>query len=217
MNEELDNLAFFRSYISEERRDPVTPTTMRYANVGREYWRASINAIPAGCAYKEILAKMVSSLHTDEIKGKGAIFYGDQGFGKTSSAVIMLKEALARGGQGYFCFAKNMDAFFERPRDHLTPEGVPVWEMATRCHFFILDDLGTELHAAGYKAGNTQIIETLIRTRYNNRLPTYITTNLALSEWRESYGAFKTILLDDKRFYHVKVAGKNWRADKDRG
>lgn len=212
---EIANPAFFRGEITPYRRDPVLPSTMRRTNLGRDHWKTQIKQIPDECPYKHDLQQLIDNLHIDHEKGKGAIFYGDQGQGKSCAAGIILKEAIARGGQGYFLYATALEAAYDRPQNHLTPEGIPVWEMATRCHFFVLDDLGGELHAAGYKAGNTQAVESLIRARYSNRLPTYITTNLAPAKWVEFYPSFVTILTDTKRFKSVKVFGKNWRFEKE--
>lgn len=210
----FDNEAFFRGHISPEPRDPVTSSTLTRAGVGREYWSASIAAIPDHCAHKRKIQELVQNLHIDERRGKGAIFCGEQGFGKTAASTILLKAAIARGGQGYFCYANKLSFVFEKPWAYLTPEGIQEWDMATRVQFFVLDDLGSELQSAGYKAGNNQAIEALIRARHNERLPTYITTNLSMKRLAETYASFQTILLDEKRFEFIPVAGHNWRLDK---
>jgi DNA replication protein DnaC len=213
MMNEYDNEAFFHSDITPDPRDPVGQGALYRAGIGREYWNAGIAGIPDHCAYKAKLKALVDNLHIDHKEGRGAIFCGEQGFGKTAASTILLKAAIARGGQGFLCYVKNLELAFEKPWVYLTPEGVPIWDMATRGHFFVLDDLGAEIQAAGYKAGNTQAIESLIRARHNSRLPTYITTNLPLSKLAEVYGSFKTILLDKKRFDFVHVSGHNWRLD----
>jgi DNA replication protein DnaC len=212
MNDDF-NVAFFREELSPKPRDPLTKNTLINAGIGEEYWRgAKLGSIPDQCAYKRELFRMVKTLHIDELGGKGAIFYGNFGYGKTAAGVIMLKAALVRGAQGYFYEAVNIEAAHEKTWVYQTPEGIHVWDMACRGHFFVLDDLGTELVRSGYKAGDTRVVESLIRARYNRRLPTYITTNLPLPQMMKSYPSLRSIFLDPKRFDLIKVTGKDWRA-----
>jgi len=206
------NIAFFREVITPRRRDPITEQTLRNAGVGEEYWKgALLGAIPEGCPYKANLVSLIKRLHEDESNGKGAIFFGNFGFGKTAAAIIMLKGAIARGAQGFFFPAVDLEKTHDKPWAYQTPEGVHIWDMACRVHFFVLDDLGAELVSSGYKAGNTQIVESLIRSRHNKRLPTFITTNLSIPQLVTSYPSLRSILLDPKRFSVVEVSGKDWR------
>jgi DNA replication protein DnaC len=213
---EYDHISFFRAILSEGFPDPVTSSTLRNAGVDEEYHDGSyIRSIPDECPYKRKLMKMIQTLHIDERQGKGAIFHGRFGYGKTAAAIIMLKAALAKGAQGYFYQALNIEQVHDKSWAYLSPEGVPIWDMACRSHVFVLDDLGNELQTAGYKAGNTQVVQALIRSRYNKRLPTYITTNLDISFLMESYPSLRSIFLDPKRYEIVEVTGKDWRYSPD--
>jgi len=127
----------------------------------------------------------------------------------------MLKSAMARGGQCFHRFASSVEHAYEKRWLDKNLDGVEVWDLLTKSQLVTLDDLGQEQAAAGYKAGDTRIVEELIRARYDKRRPTYITTNLPIKELSKQYPTIGSIFFDPKRFYVVKVDGHNWRKDEE--
>lgn len=154
---------------------------------------------------------MIEELPRDSRLGKGAIFYGAHGYGKTSAAAIMLKAAMARGGQCFHRIASSVEHAYEKRWVETNRDGVQVWDLLTQQQFVTLDDLGQEQAAAGYKAGDIRIIEELIRARYDARLATYITLNLPIAELSKQYPTIGSIFFDPKRYRIVDVSGHNWR------
>jgi len=206
------NITFMRAPLSPDPTSKLTPRGLRNANIGRSYWNANIAQIDDGYPYRAKLQKIIANIHVDERAGKGAIFYGNFGHGKTSSAVICMKAAMVRGAQAYLEPAVNVERAYEKTIFYLTPEGIQVWDMLTRCQFVTIDDLGNETVTSGYKAGDNRMVEALIRARYNDRLPTYITTNRPLEHLMKEYAGLATIFLDQSRYELVEVKGRNWRA-----
>ena len=205
------NITFLRPPLFERPKDPLTKRAFTNAMIGREYWFTKRTLIPDSCPYKHQLKSMIDTLPQDAAAGKGAIFYGGFGHGKSSGGVIMLKAAYVRGAQMFFRKANLMKEPFRKQWAYLTPEGVPVWDMMTRCYFSVLDDLGAELAQAGYEAGDIRIMESIVRDRYDAHLPTYITTNLSMVDLANAYPSLGTIFLDPSRYHLVEVTGKNWR------
>jgi DNA replication protein DnaC len=205
------NISFYCPPLWAEPKDKLTEGAFVNAMVGREYWFVSGSKIPSQCRYRSEIAKMVASLPEDAAAGKGAIFYGGYGHGKSSASVIMLKAAYVRGAQMFFRKANLMKDAFLKQWAFLSPEGVPIWSMMTRCQFAVLDDLGAELVLAGYEKGDIRIMESIVRDRYDAKLPTYITTNLEMKDLMTAYPSLSSIFLDSSRYYLVEVTGKNWR------
>jgi len=205
------NIAFHRAPLTPEPSERLTPKVLHNANIGREYWRASISKIPKGLAYRAALEGIVESLPEDEQSGKGVIFHGPYGSGKSSSAAIVLKAGLCRGGQGYFVRALDLRRAHDKSWATLTPEGLTVWDMVTRSQLVVVDDLGAEAQSEYGRGPDTRVVEALIRARYDSRLPTYITTNLELSRLTEVYASIASILLYPERFQIVSVREKSWR------
>lgn len=205
------NIAFYRAPLSPEPSERLSPKILLNAAIGREYWKVSIQQIPKNLPYRKSLQEIVDSLHEDEPLGKGAIFHGSYGTGKSSSAAIVLKAGLCRGGQGYFVRALDLKKAHDKSWATLTPEGITVWDMITRSQLVVVDDLGAEAQAEYGRGPDTRIVESLIRARYDNQLATYITTNFDLATLSSTYSSIASILLYPARFRTVAVRGKSWR------
>jgi len=187
------DLDFYHRPLTSEPSFNITRAMLKNVGIGRAYWQCTIGKIPDECGYKYSLTEMIASLPADERAGKGAIFYGNHGYGKTSASAIMLKSAMARGGQCFHRMAATVEHSYEKRWVETNTDGVQVWDMLTQSQLLTVDDLGHELAAAGYKAGDTRIVEELIRLRYDDLLTTYITTNLPINSAR------RLSLLRDRR------------------
>lgn len=206
------NLDFYHRPLEPEPSFRVTREMLTNAGIGRNYWGASIAQIPDKCRYKRALGGLVDQLPRDVARGKGAIFWGKHGFGKTSAASILLKAAMARGGQCYSRMAGTIEFAYTKRWVETNLDGVEIWDVLTNAQILLIDDLGQEMAAGGYKAGDTRMIEELVRLRYDNRLTTYITTNLGPQDLISAYQPICTILLEKSRFQTIEVDGHNWRA-----
>jgi len=193
----------------------VPPLLLKNANIGRNYWTVNIGAIPTHLAYRGELAALIERLPSDAGAGRGAIFWGHHETGKTSCAVICLREIMSRGGgPTYFVNALSLRYIAAHRTTETTPEGMLVWNMITRCPFLVLDDLGAESRSVEFgQPADTRVVEEVVRTRYDNLLVTYVTTNKVeeLTATAGLYAGIATILADPSRFDHIEVAGKAWR------
>lgn len=181
-------------------------------NIGDDYWAASIEQIEAHLPYRSSLESIVADLHKDAESGRGAIFWGNQGAGKTACACICLMEAMARGASAYFADTFELRRAFERPSKEFTPNGQPVLRIAKGRHFLAIDDLGAEsLKVEFGQPPDTRFLEEVVRARNSRRLVTYITTNLSPTDLLSRFASFGTILADKSRFRLVEVSGKFWR------
>jgi DNA replication protein DnaC len=210
------DLDFYHRPLDPEPSFRVTREMLINAGIGRNYWNCSIDKIPDQCDYKKTLRRIVNELPASTRAGKGVIFWGNHGYGKTSAADIVLKAALARGGQCYHRLAGTIEHTYSKRWVETNLDGIEIWDVLTKSQILVIDDLGSEMAAAGYKAGDTRMIEELIRMRYDNRLPTYITTNLPMPELMKGYQPVASIFLEPSRFEFVEVTGHNWRNPRER-
>jgi len=208
------SLDFYHRRLSSSPDYSITREMLRNAGIGRSYWSVSVKQIPDNCPYKISLQEMIASLPEDVRRGKGVVFYGLHGYGKTSAAEIMLKAAMARGGQCFSRMLSSIEHAYEKRWTETNMDGIEVWDMLTKCQLVTLDDLGHELAAGGYRVGDIRIFEELLRQRIDDRLVSYITTNLPIKELPKQYPSIKSILFDPTRFYMVDVTGHNWRRNK---
>jgi len=174
------------------------------AKIGRTHWRAHLDMVPDSMPYKKDIATYCKALQIFERRGLGLLLYGSLGSGKTSLGTIALKYCLAKGGRALsFRVAYMLDQLISfKPRE--LPNGAPLIEGLENVNLLLLDDLEKETDRRRIAA-----LETVIRARYDDELPTIITTNLKKEDVFE-FEWLKSMLHDS--YYHYKVEGINWRA-----
>ena len=150
-------------------------------NIPRKYHHATLeNFIDFGLpARKLILEKVKEYIYSDEMdEGKGFFFYGNNGVGKTHLAVGILKELYnLKGITGMFYDTRillyDLKATFEgnsSTRDLL--------DAVIKAPILVLDDLGSERLSDWAK----DILHYIIISRYNDKLPVIITSNISLEK-----------------------------------
>ena len=150
--------------------------------------------------YLSLHERMVSS-------GTSIILTGEFGVGKTFAMNLLLKDLLHLG---YTCYATTFAGMIEMFTAGWTSKEEKAFfqRRVTMSQVLLLDDLGRE-----YKT-KTNLSETtfdfLLRTRVQNGLPTFITTNMTTSQLREGYGSAVISLLSENAILQ-EVSGSDFR------
>jgi DNA replication protein DnaC len=141
-------------------------------------------------------AKSFTKGYPVETDGKGLLFAGSKGVGKTFLAVSILKSLIAeRGASGVFWEHKEL---MENLRGAMFGSNAAGTEdkllrSVTKCDILVLDDLG-DLTPSDWTWDTTSYI---LNSRYNENLSTIITTNLdnraSLSSTTEPYDRFAEV------------------------
>jgi DNA replication protein DnaC len=196
---------FYERWPLSEKPDPrfLTEATRRRAKIGKSHWEARLSAIPDGFDFKQIIKGYIAKMHLHERAGLGLFLYGSVGSGKTSLGSIVLRNALARGGLVLSMRAVDMvdELTSRRPVD--LPNGSSLINGLRNVNYLLLDDFVAE-----DKVWRTNKIESVLRARYDERLPTIITTNMTKDDVFE-IPWFKSFLFE--RFIGVKITGIDWR------
>ncbi|MFF4605862.1 ATP-binding protein [Streptomyces sp. NPDC001339] len=115
--------------------------------------------------------------------GPSLLIAGPTGTGKTHQAYGAVRSLLATGVRLRWEAAIAADLYASlRPRQGHDPERA-LWSLG-RCPLLILDDLG----AAKTSEWTEELTYRLINRRYNEMLPTLVTTNLPIAELRGAVG-----------------------------
>lgn len=115
--------------------------------------------------------------------GPSLLIAGPTGTGKTHQAYGAVRSLLAAGVRLRWEATTAADLYASlRPRQGHDPERA-LWALG-RCPLLILDDLG----AAKTSEWTEELTYRLINRRYNEMLPTLITTNLPIGELRGAVG-----------------------------
>jgi len=201
--------SFWRFDMLPDPRWPPDVEIMKNANVPRLCWHSRLADVGDECGFKQRVVDYVKTMHLTVEKGRGLLLYGESGTGKTTLACIILRQAMARGpNKAWFEMASDID-FHGLHREVSSPEGYPVWDMLTEALYVVIDDLGVQRQKVGERISfDAGWVERVIRGRYNNQLPTIITTNAPEDVFAIGTGLEAIIR---EKYDIVEVAGVHWR------
>lgn len=121
-----------------------------------------------------IAKRYVENFDTMRERGKGLVFYGNVGTGKTFYAACIANALIDSGRPclvtNFVRLANELNANFDRRQEFL--DGL------NRYDLLVIDDLAAERDTEYM----SEIVQTVIDSRYRAKLPTIITTNLTAEE-----------------------------------
>lgn len=183
---------------------------LEQANVGQDYWEVDFNNFKGPEKPKALTHKYLCNLEEMKDKGIGLLYVGPNGPGKTTLAMIAMKY-LIRARWNVYC--TSLGEIIEtiqktwKDKDSESDEHTFI-DRCRRADFVLIDDVGKEHRG---QSGFVQtVFDNLIRFRVQNRLPTFLTTNLTKSELNQAYGESVMSLLDGK-LLPVTVTGDDHR------
>lgn len=194
---------FFRDELSQEPRVKITKDILIASRIPADFWRCEVTKIPekpTTLTYKKQLLDYVKCLPARDKAGIGLYLHGPYGSGKSGAACAIGKEVMRRGGRVLFLSSLELDSVFGKGHDDIR-------EAAVKTHFLIFDDVGAE---KGIPWSPTWV-ETIIKLRNNNRLPTIVTSNDKPIEFCSRIKSVASIL--GGRYEAIQVSGIDWRLD----
>jgi DNA replication protein DnaC len=137
--------------------------------------------------------------------GKGIVFTGPTGRGKSLSSMKILMKLVDKNYSGYFLTVK---AFLDLIKQSWTDEEKEkLLNKIFNSQFLVIDDIGVEYKKDGSDWSLTEI-DNLFRHRYYKKLPIIITTNSPLEKLKEKY-AQRIISLFHERLLYVPIISKD--------
>lgn len=145
--------------------------------------------------------------------GRGLLFTGPVGVGKTHLAAATAMELLGREHSVIFGSVTSLLARVRNTFDSDRVSEMQVMRHLTSCELLVIDDLGKEKVTEWV----AQTVYELINTRYERNRALLVTTNLGLTAIRDKYNVGETSIGDAivDRILEVcegvKFSGKSWR------
>lgn len=139
---------------------------MQHAGFGKHYLNPEPEKIRARQIVEQYLGTMMQNVQT----GRGLVFTGDVGTGKTFTLAYMARRMLTENvGVRKVLFPMFIDELQDRQRR------LALVQQAIRAEVLMIDDFGSG-EIAPWTIG---VVEGIVESRYGNDKPTIVTTNLS--------------------------------------
>lgn len=182
------------------------------AGIGANYQYLNWHHFVGDQNAKERAWEYVVGLHQMVESGIGLFLQGEQyGVGKTMLAALVLKSCVMAGYRCYMTTFANMLSSMKAGWKN--PEYAQWYKRRVEsAQILLLDDVGKELMSgSGFNNDYArQVFDDTMRTRVQDRLPTFITTNFNEQTISQAYGEAVFSLITEQSMA-VKVTGSDYR------
>ena len=186
----------------------MTVADMKRANVPPRFWNVKLSEIPEHLEYRDKVRKYLEKMNEMLENGIGLFLYSDENStGKTSIAVLALKQALRLRRTAYFEESGRLKAALIRAEEF--EENIPIERRIRTVDLLVLDDVSKGDRTKSGFAEN--LIEGILRDRSQNLKTTVLTSNLRPNKIEQVYSADLAALLRETTI-PLKISGYDWRA-----
>lgn len=199
--ETMDSYQAYGRTLDPGRGHLVGDQNLEVAAVPRRFRDCSLRHIPRQVPHRDVLYDWARDAVVNINKGRGVVVLGDFAAGKTGAAVSLLIEALHVGAYCFFVKALDLNDIYK------SRDGTAIRKRIEKIQFLVIDDVGSA-RAKDFGV-HKEIIEKIIRERYDSMLATVITTNDSLGDLLDHYESIATII--GAAYQVVNCKGVDWR------
>lgn len=196
--------------IYEERyKDRISTLLFDLVNIPKKFRDDSVDKIPDECDYKELIQDWVDNVKKYVDEGKWLYLWGTFGTGKTSAAVIILREVLLHDGSA-FMFTQNQLIDYRLRKDEALFDNYSLNQIVSESNIILLDDMGSQ------KPNDyiMESIEWLAMSRYNAGKSLIITSNLNPDgDKAKEYITGKVLSMSYELATIISMGEYNWRKE----
>jgi hypothetical protein len=189
----------------------LTQAHVERMQIPRRYWGVRLAQVPG--QVRGDVEGYLRAIDDHMDRGDGLLFWGANGTGKTSAAVLIALEARRRGASVLFTTAEGLrQAVLEK---RVFDEDQSVVERARSVDLLVVDDLGKE--HPGETGFTERLFENLVRERCASQRVTIVTTNLPLRRGADGPRAMSTVYIPSmlevlrESIYPLHFRGNNQR------
>jgi len=180
------------------------------ADIPVEYWNLSFKDFNGDQNFKNTIKAKISNIDQVYDAGKSFMFAGNLGTGKTYTACCMLKLAVSSGYSGlYTTMAGVVANMMSKEMDT-----AKYYNELLEKDFLVIDEFSSHWIFPSEKAGQLfgTSLEYILRTRFQNQLPTVLCTND--NDVDKIFGGFYAKSFKSLRSHHIDlyiIGGKDHR------
>ena len=170
------------------------------ARIPKRHRSADFDLIPDICPHKEHLEKWLRTLRTHVAAGDGLLLYGKHSTGKSASAAIIAKFAIAYGIE--VLWVRHSELLGFRYGDEMFDDLYSMWDWCQSVKLLIVDEVF--IPKAQTKAKTE--LETLLRWRVDYELSTILTMNQGSSDIEKNCDADGLAAIFDEvgKWWHIR-------------
>lgn len=177
-------------------------------NIPERYWDVRFKYVQPGI--KKKITPYLRDICKNVSKGEGFIFFGNNGRGKTATAVLLAMEARRNFFSVYFVQSEELRENILNKE--MFDDTYSILDRVKEVDFLVIDDFGKE-HPDN-SGWSSRLFENIFRTRIANRRTTIITTNLIMKDLAKEYSTSMIEVMKDA-LYPIAFVGDNLRDSKD--
>ena len=153
-----------------------------YANIGIRYHSLSFDDLyEEKDSLRVFLEEYINEFDSNARYGRGMLFYGPLGTGKTFAQILILKSLIQRGYKAWF------DSFTSTVTQYSAIESKEeLMNNVRSAEVFALDEVIEPMSSKQHEYF-AEVYESIIRYRVENSLPTFIGTNLTTEQHEKWY------------------------------
>jgi len=182
------------------------------ANIPKEFQHISLDNFDGDSKAMRAVESYVNNLQKARKLGIGFLLMGDNGVGKTSLNIIILKEALKRNFTSFFI---TLPEIFSRIyAGYKNPEILAeLKEKLYNTDFLCISELGKDYHREGATLFARSEFDAIFRERRGDLRPVIMDTNLDMVELHENFGE-SIISMFRSRLKIMTLKGGDYRKKK---
>lgn len=164
------------------------------AKIPKNHWDCSLSKIPETASHYEEIKGYLENIIDNLSKGRGLYFSNQPGRGKSGTAAIIAKCALAHRKSVLWIESENVVK--HKIEKDMFDDEVTIYERAETCDLLILDEFYVDVKARKCEP----FIERLLRTRIDDKKATIITSNVSPAALKVRYPMLHSVLTEVTTF-----------------
>ena len=165
------------------------------AKIPRNHWECKLSQIPVNASHLSKLVEYTENIVERVKDGKGLYFSNLPGRGKSGSAAIIAKSALAHRFSVLWVESGQIITYKFKPSEELFDENQSMYDRAASVDLLIIDEF--YLSAKGHEEYH---VERLLRTRIDAKKANIITSNISPTALKQKYPMLHSVLSEVTEF-----------------
>lgn len=195
-----------------ELKENLTIRKYIRANIPKEFWNVSLDNFDGDPIALRLVEKYCSNLERARKLGIGMMFLGENGVGKTSLIMSILKSSIKQGYRAFYITLPELFKHLYLGWKHIEAQ-IELRNILQNTDFLAVSELGKDYHRQGSELFMVSEFDSFFRERRGDLKPILLDTNLNETELKDTFGE-SIISLFKSTLKIITVKGGDYRKKK---